>query len=428
VKSSKVGGTWCFAFERFRYKPSPVSPPGLLEEFFCNVKDDLSIKRWEHDIMENSKDIIATGIDRYRQKMLDTILYPPVQNEVATKDAIRHFADGLGDPNPLWQDEDYAKSSRYGAIVAPPCFLNAVSEGQAIVGLPGLIATFVGSEWEWFTVIRVNDRFSVTNHLVDLRDLPEEKGRRRLLQSGILNYQNQKGELVGRCRWNVLRTEAKPALRRPGGPEGDREKTALHPYSEKELAAIYSAIDQEEVRGGNPRYFEDVIPGEEIPPVVKGPLSLSDMVAWAIGTSWHRMALAHGPKLRYLRKNPGLSYVDPETGLPEPIGNSHFTPSAAKILMGSSLPLDLGFQRVCWLSHGVTNWMGDDGFLKKLETRLKGFVRFGDTTWCKGRIAGKRVEGEERLVDLDLFSENQNGEVTTVGKAVVCLPSKRASE
>jgi hypothetical protein len=38
VKSSKVSGTWCFAFERFRYKPSPVSPPGLLEGFFCNVR------------------------------------------------------------------------------------------------------------------------------------------------------------------------------------------------------------------------------------------------------------------------------------------------------------------------------------------------------------------------------------------------------
>jgi hypothetical protein len=37
MKFSKVSGTWRFAFERFRYKPSPVSPPGLLEVCFCNV-------------------------------------------------------------------------------------------------------------------------------------------------------------------------------------------------------------------------------------------------------------------------------------------------------------------------------------------------------------------------------------------------------
>jgi len=40
----------------------------------------------------------------------------------------------------------------------------------------------------------------------------------------------------------------------------------------------------------------------------------------------------------------------------------------------------------------------------------------------------KRVEGGECLVELDLSSQNQDGEVTTTGKAVVCLPSKRASE
>jgi acyl dehydratase len=377
--------------------------------------------------MEDSKNIIEVGLERYRQKMVNTLLCPQQDNEVATKDAIRHFANGLGDPNPLWQDEDYAKRSKYGSIVAPPSFLNAVSEGQAIVGLPGLIATFVGSEWEWFQVIRVNDRFSVTNHLLDLKDLPDDKGRRRFLQSGILNYNNQRDQLVGRCKWNILRTEAKPALRHHEKQEKEHEKMEIHKYCDKELAAIYSAIDQEEIRGGNPRYFEDVNLGEEVHPVVKGPLSLSDMVAWAIGTSWHRMALAHGPKLTHLRANPGLSYVDPETGIPEPIGNSHFLPSAARLLMGSPLPLDLGFQRVCWLGHGVTNWMSDYGFLKKLEVRLKGFVRFGDTTWCNGKIVGKRAEGDECLVDLDLFSQNQNGEITTTGKAVVSLPTKRAS-
>ena len=52
MKSRKVGGTWCFAFERFRYKASPVSPPGLLEQFFCNVKDNNLLEKGrmvEHD-------------------------------------------------------------------------------------------------------------------------------------------------------------------------------------------------------------------------------------------------------------------------------------------------------------------------------------------------------------------------------------------
>jgi acyl dehydratase len=376
--------------------------------------------------MENSKDIVEVSIERYRRTMVGTVIHPQQGNETATKDAIRHFANGLGDLNPLWRNEDYARNSIYGSIIAPPTFLNAISEGQAIVGLPGLIATFVGSEWEWFKLIQVNDRFSVTNQLLDLKELKGSGGGRHFLQSGILSYYNQRGELVGRCKWNIMRTEAKPGLGHQDEQERKPGKIEIHRYSEEEIAAIYAAIDDEEIRGRNARYFEDVDLGDELKPVVKGPLSLSDMVAWAIGTGWHRIELAHGLKLSHLRANPGLSYIDPDTGVPEPIANSHFLPSAARILMGSPLPLDLGFQRVAWLGHVVTNWMSDYGFLKKLGARLKSFVRFGDTTWCKGKVVKKDVEEKEYLVECEIWGENQRGEITTTAKAVIVLPSREA--
>ncbi|OPY82861.1 MAG: bifunctional enoyl-CoA hydratase/phosphate acetyltransferase [Smithella sp. PtaU1.Bin162] len=374
--------------------------------------------------MADLKEIIEKGIEKYKRDRVGKISNPPLGNEIATKDAIRHFANGLGDPNPLWRDEEYAKNSPHGGLIAPPFFLNAVSESQAITGLPGLIATFVGSGWVWHRPIRVNDRFSVTNKLLELKDLPDSNGRRRLMQSGLLNYSNQRGELVGSCRWDMMRTEMKPgqAKRDSGGEESVKNK--YRHYSEEELAEIYAAVEREEIRGKSPRFFEDVNSGDELIPVVKGPLSLSDMVAWAIGISWHRIELAHGMKLLHLRDNPGLSYIDPDLGSPEPIANSHFWPQAAKILMGSSLPLDLGFQRVSWLGHLVTNWMSDFGFLRKLEARLKGLVQFGDTLWCAGKVAGKRKEEGKYLVDLELWCRNQRDEITTTGKAVVELPAK----
>ena len=43
----------------------------------------------------------------------------------ATRDAIRHYAHGIGDDNPLWCDPDYAASTRWGGIVALPSFLFA---------------------------------------------------------------------------------------------------------------------------------------------------------------------------------------------------------------------------------------------------------------------------------------------------------------
>src|SRR5258708_16896293 len=44
---------------------------------------------------------------------------PPTLNEVE-KGAIRRFAEALGDYNPIYYDEEYARASGYPGIVAPP--------------------------------------------------------------------------------------------------------------------------------------------------------------------------------------------------------------------------------------------------------------------------------------------------------------------
>ena len=377
----------------------------------------------------DTEDLIEKGVRKYREKWEGAILTPPVSIRLVTADAVRHYADGLGDDNPLWRREDLGENNIHKGPTAPPSFLNAVSEGQAIVGLPGLVATFVGAEWKWFRVIRCEDRFTVTNELLPLEDKTRENGPRQYLQSGILRYMTQEGSVTGECTWRMMRTEVKLGGKRAvkkKEKEGDALK--VHAYSSAELEKIHNDIHNEVIRGAVPRYVEDVAEGEEIPTVVKGPLSLSDMVAWAAGISWWRMGLAHGPKLKFLRDHPGLSYTDPHTGAPEPIANSHFDPDAARILMGSPLPLDLGFQRVAWLSHPLTHWMGDDGFLKELNVRLKGFVRFGDTNWCQGKVVRTWRENGEGRVELEVYSENQRGEPTAAGNAIVVLPCREQSK
>jgi acyl dehydratase len=44
-------------------------------------------------------------------------------NTEVSADAIRHFAYGTDDDNPLWRDADYAATTRHGTILAPPAFL-----------------------------------------------------------------------------------------------------------------------------------------------------------------------------------------------------------------------------------------------------------------------------------------------------------------
>ncbi|MBI5446088.1 MAG: MaoC family dehydratase N-terminal domain-containing protein [Deltaproteobacteria bacterium] len=369
---------------------------------------------------------IEAGLAKYRERLEGTVLTPAVANRVATPDAIRRFADGLGDRNPLWRDEEYAKGSVHEGPLAPPAFLNAVSEGQAIVGLPGLVATFVGAEWEWGALLRANDSFSVTNELLPLEDVTASGEGLRVLQSGVIRYRNQRGEEAGRCRWRLLRTEAGLG----GRERGEGERGGGHPgprrYGDEEVARLCEEIEAEEIRGAVPRYFEDVREGDVVPPVVKGPLSLSDMIAWAAGTGWHRTALAHGPKLLFLKENPGLSYLDPETGVPEPIALSHFDARAAYLLMRSPRPMDLGFQRVCWMSHPITNWMSDVGFLKRMSVRLTGFVRFGDLCRAGAVVTGKRSANGEHTVELELTCRKNAGEPVAAGTASVVLPSRAA--
>ena len=48
----------------------------------------------------------------------------------------------------------------------------------------------------------------------------------------------------------------------------------------------------------------------------------------------------------------------------------------------------------------------------------------GDTTICKGRVIGKRKDGEHYLVDIEMTSTNQRGENTAPGTATVILPSR----
>ena len=52
-----------------------------------------------------------------------------------TRDAVRHFAWGIGDNNPLWLQPEYARESPYQDLLAPPSFLYALHETKvALVG------------------------------------------------------------------------------------------------------------------------------------------------------------------------------------------------------------------------------------------------------------------------------------------------------
>ena len=88
-----------------------------------------------------------------------------------------------------------------------------------------------------------------------------------------------------------------------------------------------------------------------------------------------------------------------------------------------------------WLVHLMTDFAGEDGFLKKFSCqyrrvdyprKMKSLTepRDGETWQVKGKVTRKYVDGTEHLVDCDIWVENGEGEATTPGRATVILPTK----
>lgn len=112
----------------------------------------------------------------------------------------------------------------------------------------------------------------------------------------------------------------------------------------------------------------------------------------------------------------------------------HYEDDFAKTL-GVGKPIVHGLLKRAWLVNLMTDWIGNDGTLKKLSCRYRGMdyprkmktfdePQDGETWLCKGKVTKKYNEGELTLVECDIWIENGKGEKTTTGSALAILPSK----
>ena len=342
----------------------------------------------------------------------------PWFNTSATVDSIRHFANGIGDDNPLYCDPGYAAKTKYGCLVAPPLFLYSIYWPIGTWGgLPGIHAFHSGNDWEFYRLIQDGDRITFTETLTDVIEKPSNYSGRIVVQYSDTFFRNQRDEVVAKARGWVVRAERSAAQEK--GKYSGREAAK---YTPAQIRAIDADYDREEIRGSKPRYWEDVTVGEAMTPVVKGPLSMRDIIAWCMGAGSYFIR-AHKLALAYRRRHPAVAMHDSTSGIADVPELVHMEDSRAQEI-GIPGAYDYGPQRISWLGHLVTNWMGDDGFLKHLYAELRLFNVIGDTTWCKGKVTKKYIQDGEHLVDLEIWAENQRGEVTAPGKATVRLPSR----
>jgi len=342
---------------------------------------------------------------------------------VATEESIKNMALAVDYWNPLWRDDNYAAGTRWGGIIAPPMYQDCAKPAVAMPEVPPSVGYlthwYLGEDWELFKPVRVNDLFKVWRRhpaLVDITSLDGNGPRKFKLVDYDFDVINQRDELVNTFKLYIEITII------PEPPTLEMLDTKPdYIYTKEELEFINRIADEEEIRGADIRYWEDVSIGEELRPVVLGPTTIWDQLVFFAG----RQELPLLPMRELHKSRPEMLQLDPVTGVTHSDIEWHFSDRQAQI-RGEPRAFHFGALARQLMARLVTNWMGDDGFLRKFNWRHLARTAVGDTIVARGKVTDKRVGDDEHLVDLKVWVENMRGNITEVAIATVSLCSKEA--
>jgi acyl dehydratase len=141
---------------------------------------------------------------------------------------------------------------------------------------------------------------------------------------------------------------------------------------------------------GKQLYYEDIEPGAEMAPLTKQPTT-RQLVMWA-------GAVGDYQPIHY----------DKDFAL------SHNLPGV--IVHGQLVGAFLG--------QLMTDWVGEQGSLRKLGCSYKGMNFPGEAITCRGKVTKKYIQNGQYYVECSLWAENPKGEKTATGNATAILPVK----
>lgn len=317
---------------------------------------------------------------------------------------IRRYALAVEDCNPLWFDNEYAKKTRWGGIITPPTFMHTCGGGTALAGpshIPGIDdwphgSLFAGSEFEFYLPVRVGDKIRPKSKLIDAVEKAGKFVEHMVLVTAETEFTNQNGELVGIWRQSVMKYSTAEAQKK--GTYTAEELGPLFPagYPSMEKGKLTS-------RGAKPLYYEDVVLGAEVPSLIRE-LTIPQIVSTADVSQRIGIILPHT--------------------LPGPGCYWHYAVGESWKTRGLPAPMDEGPIRAAQPSQLMTDWIGDYGWLSKLNLQIRHPIYAGDTTTWKGKVINKYVSGDQHFVECEVWGENQRGQVSTKGSATVILPSR----
>ena len=157
---------------------------------------------------------MARLLTKQIKKLIGTTLKEKVSLPVDRRE-LHKYCYAVGDLNPLYTDEKYAKKGRYGELIASPAYghvavrhqfpsifkptpagtqtFHELKELSEKLGLPRVLD--VGQYFEFYQPVRVGDTLTVESKIVDIMEKQIKAGPALLLtqEERVIN---QKGELV----------------------------------------------------------------------------------------------------------------------------------------------------------------------------------------------------------------------------------------
>ena len=351
-------------------------------------------------------------------------------NTAATADAIRRWSICIGDDNPFFCRPEYAAKTVWGRTLAPPGFEKSMGINRNPVmdpqfahetskALRGVQLFHSGGENFYYSPIVEGTTLYRSRYVARVEDKRSEfAGRSVVVTNGLALWDENDTVFVDGVDWFV-HSERRDSN---AGSKNARDEPAH--YTDEQLAEIEAAYDAEYRRGADTLFLEDVVVGQRLQRMVKGPLTVTDLINLHMGAGWliygnwpNRLAYENRKRLRGFYSRDDFNAWDT-------IQRVHWDTQLARSV-GVKMMYDIGPVRQMHISHYLTNFVGDDAWIHRIRFEFRRFNYMGDVTWLNAEVTAVRVD--ERLgplIEVAISGVNQRAAENVRATATVLVASR----
>ncbi len=357
-------------------------------------------------IQETSLDFVPEYLtDSAKQRLLALTAESAPQTAplVVDEHLIRHWCETHEDGNPVYLDEEFARSEGFAGLVAPPgSVMTAFAmpyrwpwpprggaparhihyEVKELLDLPVGIITDV--ELETLAPLVVGDRVSVSQRLVSISPWKRTRLGEGHFWTMERLYRNQRGDLVARetlTAFGYGREATAPPDATAGGWSPAVEE-AIH--GDETGYAAPSIVE---------RFWEDVSEGDELPEL-RMPITVTRCVYLASATR------------DFSPQHSNRDYAQQRSKAKDVFVNT---------------PFNLGM-----VSRFLTDWSGPRSRVRRMKIAMRDNVCAGDDMIITGRVTRKYIEERDHRVDLEIMIATQDGPATPCA-ATLALRSRKSN-